>query len=145
MNEITFEVIEHNSKVYHNAVNLREVVLRKPLGLRFFPEELEKEKDHIHIVGIRGDEVVATTVLVPEGDACKMQRVVVKSELQNQGIGIKMMRFCEKGASQRGFKEIYCHARDTAVQFYLKNHYVSDGDYFLEDTIPHLKMRKKLI
>jgi predicted GNAT family N-acyltransferase len=42
------------------------------------------------------------------------------------------------------FRTIYCHARDSAVSFYLKNRYMAEGDYFDEDTIPHLKMRKKL-
>jgi hypothetical protein len=30
------------------------------------------------------------------------------------------------------------------MPFYLKNSYVPEGDYFVEQTIPHLKMRKTL-
>jgi predicted GNAT family N-acyltransferase len=39
---------------------------------------------------------------------------------------------------------MYCHARDSAVNFYLKNGYTGIGNYFNEDGIPHLKMRKEL-
>lgn len=74
-----------------------------------------------------------------------MQRVVVKEDLVNTGIGSKMMAFCEDLAKKHGFKTIYCHARDSAVSFYLKNGYLAEGDYFDEDTIPHLKMRKTLL
>ena len=73
-----------------------------------------------------------------------MQRVVVKEDLVNTGIGSKMMAFCEDRAKKHGFKTIYCHARNSALNFYLKNGYVTEGDYFDEDTIPHLKMRKVL-
>ena len=144
MTTITFKIINHGTLEYRAAVALREEILRKPLGLTFLAEELEVEKDHIHIVGFKGDEVVATAVLVPEGDTCKMQRVVVKSDMQDSGIGSQMMIFCESQAKAQGFKSIYCHARNTAVPFYLKNQYVAEGDYFDEDTIPHLKMRKLL-
>jgi predicted GNAT family N-acyltransferase len=144
MASISFKVIPLGSSVYQEAVLLREEILRQPLGLRFSAEELENEKDHIQIVGILNNEVIATAVLVPEGNMCKMQRVVVKDSFQNQGIGSQLLRFCEDHARSLGFKAIYCHARDSAVEFYLNNHYTAEGEYFDEDTIPHLKMVTKL-
>lgn len=140
--QIDFKIIEHGSKIYRQAVLLREDILRKPFGLKFTEEELLEEKDHIQVVGITNDAVVATAVLVPEDLDCKMQRVVVDENLVNKGIGSKMMIFCEDYARENKFNSIYCHARDTAVNFYLKNKYIAEGDYFEEDTIPHLKMRK---
>ena len=73
-----------------------------------------------------------------------MQRVAVIEELQNKGIASAMMNFCEEYALKNGYTEIYCHARDKAVPFYLKNGYTPEGEYFDEDTILHLKMRKEL-
>lgn len=144
MTDITFEIINHNSPEYLEAVKLREAILRKPLGLTFSAEELEVEQDHVHIVGLKGNEVISTAVLVPEGKNYRMQRVVVKENLQDSGIGSKMMKFCEEYAKNNGIYSIYCHARNSAVNFYLKNAWIAEGDYFDEDTIPHLKMRKIL-
>ncbi len=144
MNSLSFKIINHGSPEYEAAVKLREGILRKPLGLIFLPEELEAEKEHIQIAGFQGDKVISTAVLVPEGKDYKMQRVVVKEGLQDSGIGSKMMGFCEDYAQKQGMRSIYCHARDSAVDFYLKNNWVAEGDYFDEDTIPHLKMRKAL-
>ena len=73
-----------------------------------------------------------------------MQRVAVREDLQSQGIASKMIVFCEDYGRENGYEEIYCHARETAVAFYRKNRYLSEGDIFLETTIPHLKMRKSL-
>ncbi len=140
----TFKEIAHKSPEWTNAVKLREKILRKPLGSSFTEQELKEEKDHFQIAGFLDDVIIATAVLVPEGDAMKMQRVVVTENLRSLNIGSEMMAFCEKFASYKNFNAIYCHARDAAVNFYIKNGYTGVGDYFDEDGIPHLKMTKKL-
>ena len=140
----TFKEIAHKSPEWTNAVRLREKILREPLGSKFTEKELEEEKNHIQIAGFLENELVATAVLVPEGDKMKMQRVAVTENLRSLNIGSEMMIFCEKIASDKNFKVMYCHARDSAVNFYSKNQYEKEGDYFDEDGIPHLKMIKKL-
>jgi predicted GNAT family N-acyltransferase len=140
----TFKEIAHRSAEWIDAVRLREKILREPLGSSFTEQELEEEKYHFQIAGFLDDAIIATAVLVPEGDEMKMQRVVVTESLRSLNIGSEMMTFCEKFASDKNFKVMYCHARDSAVNFYIKNGYSGMGDYFDEDGIPHLKMRKKL-
>jgi predicted GNAT family N-acyltransferase len=142
--KVTFKLVEHGSEAWKSAVRLREEILRKPLGSYFTAEELEEEKNHIQIVGLLDTEIVATTVLVPENPSMKMQRVVVKDELRNSGIGSEMMLFCEKISRENGTNSIFCHARDTAVNFYLNNNYKIEGEYFPEDGIPHVKMVKQI-
>lgn len=142
--EADFKLIEYGSDGWKSAVQLREEILRKPLGSFFTDEELEEERSHLHIVGFNGNELIATAVLVSEGDVMKMQRVVVKEVNQGSGIGSKMMTFCEKIARENKKHQIYCHARDTAVNFYLKNNYLAKGEYFPEDGIPHLLMYKSI-
>jgi predicted GNAT family N-acyltransferase len=141
---IDFKIISYDSSIYKQAIALREAILRAPLGLSFAPEDLVKEKDHTHIVGLLNDEVVATCMLVAQGKKCKMQRVAVKNGLQGMRVGTQMLAFFEDFAKQSGFNEIYCHARKTAVPFYLKNGYVTEGEEFIETTIPHIRMLKKI-
>lgn len=142
--EVEFEIIAYASKAWEEAVKLRENILRKPLGSKFSFEELEEEQNHIHVIGSLNSKIVATAVLVPEKERMKMQRVVVSESLRNDAIGSKMMVFCEEYCQSKGFETVYCHARDSAVNFYLKNGYRAEDDYFNEDGIPHLKMRKSL-
>lgn len=141
---MTFKEIPYGSDEWREAVALRETVLRVPLGSTFSAEELEEERKHIHIGGYIDEALVATTVLVPEGESVKMQRVAVVDSSRNQNIGSQMMVFCEARGRQLNAKVMYCHARDTAVNFYLRNHYTGQGDYFDEDGIPHRKMSKNL-
>jgi len=142
--KIHFKIIDYESDDYKKAVDLREEILRKPLGLFFTKEELEMEKEHVHIAGFLGQEMCATAALVPDGKKMKMQRVALKVPFQGKGIGSSLMRFCEEYALKHGFKSIYCHARSTAVQFYQKNQYAPEGELFEQSGIPHIKMRKKL-
>jgi predicted GNAT family N-acyltransferase len=144
MKTVNFKIIKHGSPEYEAAVKLREEILRKPLGLTFSPEELEAEKNHIQIAGFQGDEIISTAVLSHEENNYKIQKVVVKEDLQYSGIGSRMMKFCEEYERNQGIRSIYLHSRRIAVSFYLKNNYVIEGDYFYEHDILRLKMRKVL-
>ena len=142
--EVIFKIATHGTPEYKAAYNLREEILRKPLGLQLSPQEIEDDKGYIHIIGCINKKTVATAVLVPKGKEAKMQRVAILSELQKLGIGSKMMKFCESQVKLLGFDAIYLHARQSVVNFYLNNGYTCEGDYFEEVGIPHIKMRKNL-
>jgi len=144
MNTIFFKVIAYETSDYEASVALRQEVLRTPLGLVFSPEELEKEVLHIHLVGFSDDKLIATASLVPEQTACKMRQVAVHPCMQGQGIGSKLVDFCESYAIEKGYQSIHCHAREYAVPFYTKKGYVPEGEYFMEVNIPHLHMIKVL-
>lgn len=143
--KIEFKIVAHASDDWRRAVKIREEILRKPLGTSFTTEELAEEKNQIQVIGCVNNEIIATAVLVAENADMKMQRVVVVAHLRNLDIGSKMMVFCESYAEKNGFTSVYCHARNSAVNFYLNNRYVVEGDFFDEDEIPHLKMRKRIV
>lgn len=140
----TFRQIKYASQEWAEAVKLREKVLREPLGSRFTELELEEEKNHYHIAGYIDANLVATAVLVPEKRKMKIQRVAVLENRRGLHIGSEMMAYCEAFALTKNATKVYCHARDSAVDFYLKNKYEKIGEYFEEDGIPHVKMEKKL-
>lgn len=142
--EVVFKIVDYGSQEYVKSVRLREEILRKPFGLTFLPDELESEKNHIHISGLIHNDVCATAMLVSEGDMFRMQRVAVNETIQSRGIGSALLKYCEEYARKSGVRAIYCHARNTAVSFYLKNGYRSCENMFDENGIPHQKMIKLL-
>ncbi len=73
-----------------------------------------------------------------------MKRVAVASSLQGGGLGTRMLRFCEDHARAIGASELRAHARETAVRFYVKNGFATEGEYFEEAGIPHVVVRKPL-
>lgn len=141
---VTFRIITPQSLEYAAFVSVRQAELRTPLGRIYTPEELSIDAEHILIVGFKGNELVATAILVPKGDSCKIRQVAVLSSVQRLGIGSRLMAFCETHARDLTFQYIFCHARKHAVPFYEHNGYVSEGEYFLELEMPHLYLKKIL-
>jgi predicted GNAT family N-acyltransferase len=144
-NIIVCNEVGHNSADYKQMVALRYEILRKPLGLTFDPEKLNKENDSFHLAGWRNNHIVACLILTPlSGKKIRMRQLAVAQHLQSRGIGTQLVKFSESFAIQRGYNEIVLHARETAVKFYKKLGYRKKGPRFTEVTIPHYYMWKVL-
>jgi predicted GNAT family N-acyltransferase len=142
---MALKIIEHGSKEYRQMVDLRFQLLRKPLGLDFTAEDLEKEKDDI-LIGIFDDDLLEgcciLTKIAPQ--TVKLRQMAVNSGLQGKGIGRVLMTFAENVARDRGMRRMVMHARKSAIGFYEKLGYRTCSDEFLEVTIPHYEMEKAL-
>ena len=126
-------------------VDMRNLVLRKPLGLSFTKEELELEKDDILIGAFEDDEMLGCCMLTKTGkDTVRLRQMAVKTGLQGKGIGRVLMIFAENLARDRGMKKLVMHARKTALGFYEKLGYELVGEEFVEVTVPHFVMEKTL-
>lgn len=143
MGEAVYRLTEHGSDLYRQEVDLRRKVLREPLGLDFSPEQLKAESADWHIVAVEEGQVVGCLVLTPVDDqTLQMRQVAVRPDRQGLGVGRRLVDFSEQVAMERGFSRLTLHARETAVDFYLKLGYQVQGDPFTEVTIPHREMFK---
>ena len=126
-------------------VQLRNDILRKPLGLSFTPEELELEKEEILIGAFEDDKMLGCCMLIKsDPSSVRLRQMAVTNNLQGKGIGKALMQFAENIARDRGFRKIIMHARKSATGFYEKLGYQVAGDEFVEVTIPHYVMEKDL-
>ncbi|MBK8682097.1 MAG: GNAT family N-acetyltransferase [Bacteroidetes bacterium] len=138
--------IDYGSNDYNAMVQLRYDVLRKPLNLHFTQEQLKQDVNNIHLGYFIHSKLVACVMLLPEQDGkMRMKQVAVQMDLQNSGIGKKIIQASEKYSIQNGCTYMYCHARDVAIPFYLKSGYSIKGEEFYEVGILHRYMEKKLI
>jgi ribosomal protein S18 acetylase RimI-like enzyme len=127
-------------------VDLRNQILRKPLGLTFTNEELENEKNEILIAAFEEDEILGCCVLCPiENERFRLRQMAVKDDVQGKGIGASIMSFAETIAKDKGYKYMLMHARDSAIGFYEKFGYKVIGTPFIEVNLPHHIMEKELI
>ena len=138
--------IDHGSPEYHKMVKLRDEILRKPLGLAFSREELEKEKDDILVGAFDDDKILACCLLTQlDPETVRLRQMAVRKSQQGKGIGHSMMLFAETLARDKGYKKLMMHARDTAIGFYEKQGYKTLGQQFIEVSIPHHVMEKLLV
>ncbi len=127
-------------------VQLRYEIMRKPLGLSFSSEELQKEKEDILIGAFDEDEIIGCCLLSKIDQQCtRLRQMAVQKNKQGMGVGESMIAFAENVARDRGFKTLMMHARVTAIGFYEKFGYKTKGDEFIEVNIKHFVMEKKLM
>ncbi len=142
---MALKIIDHGSPEYRQMVKLRDDMLRKPLGLGFDESELEGEKENMLIAAFEDDDILGCCMLVEENTTTvRLRQMAVLNDLQGKGIGRALMNFAENLARDRGYKSLSMHARKNAIGFYEKMGYRVKGDEFVEVTIPHYVMEKKL-
>lgn len=142
---MALKIIDHGSREYQQMVQLRNDILRRPLGLQFTPEELDKEKEEILIGAFEEEKMLGCCMLITQDPvSVRLRQMAVLNNLQGKGIGRALMQFAENIARDRGYQKITMHARKTAVGFYEKLGYRVCGQEFEEVTIPHYVMEKLL-
>jgi predicted GNAT family N-acyltransferase len=142
---MALRMIDHGTNEYQQMVNLRNELLRKPLGLRLEPAELEKEKEDMLMGAFEDEKLLGCCLLTRvDNDTIRLRQMAVANSLQGKGVGRALMIFSENLARDRGYKKLIMHARKTALGFYEKLGYSVSGDEFEEVTIPHYVMGKTL-
>jgi predicted GNAT family N-acyltransferase len=137
--------IDHGSSDYQKAIQLRYSILRAPLGLNFSQEDLDNEKEHIHIASFEDDDLLGCCMLTKiDQHTLQLRQMAVKANLQRKGIGESIVSFAENIGRDKGYRRIIMHARDTAIGFYEKFGYKVKGDQFIEVNLPHHVMEKNI-
>jgi predicted GNAT family N-acyltransferase len=136
------------------ALDEAEVEAAKELRLRVFSGEQGISRDgeidgldpaSIHIVAVRRGTIVGTCRLRFPRRQCKLERMVVAENLRRTGIGTELLEGAEREALRQGASELILHAQREVEGFYAACGYVAEGETFLEEGIPHVQMRKRLV
>lgn len=150
MQDVTYMWVEYQSPDYWKAVDLRNKILRRPLGLELKTEELANEGTDFHAIVKYQGKIIGSLTLTPQpktvnnGKTIRTRQVAIETTLQSKGIGRELMHFAEAFSKEKGFTTMTLHARVSAVDFYKKLGYVITSDLFHEVSIPHYIMEKKL-
>jgi len=115
------------------------------LGFDYADSQLLEEKDDLFFAYYLDDKIIGCLLLRPlSQNELKVRQVEVDFNSQGKGIGLALMKFVENYAKENGYSKISLHARETAINFYLKLNYQVLGDKFDEINIPHQKMFKEI-
>ena len=137
--------IEFGSGLYREELELRDTMLRKPIGLKHSEAELGKEPGYRHFGLLIEERLIACLMVVPHGAGLvQIRQMAVREELQGRGYGRYLMTAVEPLLAVTGGGHIFFNARHTAIEFYTKLGYAGVGDPFTEVGIPHLRMEKAL-
>lgn len=140
-----FTSIQWDSELYDQEVQLRDAVLRIPLGLTFTPEQIAAEQNQLHFGVLDSNQLIGCVVGVPLSTTLiKIRQMAVLPERQRSGIGSFLIKNVEQALSGKGFHQIEMNARKVALGFYERLGYQIEGNEFIEVNIPHFKMTKQI-
>jgi predicted GNAT family N-acyltransferase len=141
-----FIEIEFQSDRFAEEVELRNRLLRIPLGLSLSEEEIREEAQQFHFGLINdNDQLVACAIIVPiDEHHVKFRQMAVDQDHQGRGLGARLIAAIERELVSRGIRSVEMHARSAVLEFYKKQGYREIGSEFTEVGIPHRKMIKDL-
>lgn len=137
--------VEYGSKSYDDLLALRNDILRKPIGLDIYTEDLSRDIPDHHYGVYDADQLVATFILHRLNDKLiRIRQVAVRADLQGKGIGSTMLAHAQTFALELGFTHMVLHSRRAAIGFYEKNGYKLICGGIIEVGHEHYKMKKCL-
>ena len=148
-----FISIEFNSPEYRSECELRDLVLRKPLGMNLFDEDLLPEEFQLHFgLQLPDSRLIACVIVKPgtefseslRGAVVQVRQMAVAPDFQGKGAGRFLLLQTEEVLRKQGIFKVVLHARKTASGFYSKLGYEVIGEEFIEVSIPHYRMVKFL-
>lgn len=143
--KLRFRHIDIKTDDYIKELELRDLVLRIPLGLSIKDDPLHEEVNDYHLGCFVGDQLVGILLLRElDETTVKMRQVGVNPKYQGLGIGKKLVKYGEEQALKLGYNKITLHGRKHVESFYKKLDYTRIGKEFVEVGIKHIKMIKDL-
>jgi len=108
------------------------------------PEDMEWDEfdaSATHFLALKNNLPIACARLKADG---QIGRMAVLSDYRNEGTGTKLLQFVLQTSAEKNINEVYLHAQITAIAFYEKHGFVSQGDVFYEAGILHRAMLKNI-
>lgn len=93
MDNIRISTIKTTDKNYHRVFDLREEILRKPIGLSLKNEDLSGDALDTILIAENGDELLGCVMLHPteSKDKLKLRQMAVADNWQGKGIGCMLV------------------------------------------------------
>jgi predicted N-acetyltransferase YhbS len=135
----------YGSDLYRQALDLRETILRQPLGLTLTEEERADDALREHFCATSRGVVVGSVSLKPlDAETLQLRQMAVAEDRRRERIGAQLLACAEDWARGEGYRLMALNARLGAEGFYARFGYIAEGLPFDENTVPHIRMTRLL-
>lgn len=113
------------------------------------PNQLDRHKDTIHLLGYQNDSLVAYLRILAKGQSyynyISIGRVAIAQQARGTGLGHKLMQEALK-LCQQNFpnQHIKISAQEHLTKYYQQHGFEQVSTMYLEDNIPHVAMVKQV-
>lgn len=88
---ISIKPIHYGSPAYLETLELRNRVMRLPLGLNIHDEDFSFEQNCVLYAAFDGEQVIGMGSMSREGDTCKVEYLCVDTAIQSRGLGRQLL------------------------------------------------------
>lgn len=141
--DIIIREITTSDSLYQAERELRNEILLRPIGLADFAWESRDKESH-HIIALLEKELIGCVLLYvmpDEPSRAQLLQMAVIEGLQGQGVGRRMIQYLLGLATKMGVSEVFCQARDSAINFYQKFDFHPYGERYIVAGIEHQDMK----
>ena len=106
--------------------------------------EMEEDNSGIHFGAFKDDRLAGVVSLFQTGTNFQFRKLAVNPEVQNMGVGSSLLQYITNYAKENGGIRIWCNARLTAINFYLKADFMQTGRLFSKNGYDYEVMQKAI-
>ena len=137
---------EHDFNLYYD---FRWQKLRKNLNKPKGTEKDSLEDESYHLMLMENNKVVGVGrihfIINNLNKKAQIRYMAIDEDFQNRGYGSLLLLELEKIALKNNISHVFLHARENAINFYLKNNYKKNKkSHLLFNSIQHWLMDKKI-
>ena len=147
--EMKIEIKEFaiGTELYEESLELRNRMLRDPLGMRFCERDLLWEENARFLGAFEDRVMIGVCAFFPHGkEIVELEHFCVDGSVQKKGVGRLLIGAMEEVCRRDGFAKIVLEARHYAEGFYRKCGYVTVSEPYMHRVVPieHVRMEKEL-
>ena len=137
MLKISIEQITHEL-----TWRLRQQVLYPGSAIRDMG--MSEDENGIHYGAFVENKLVAVASTFRQDNHVQLRKLAVDPSLQRQGVGSALLQYITDRARESRVTRLWCNARISAADFYLKAGFKPYGDVFTRNGIDYTVMDKQL-
>ena len=138
-----FELVVYD-KLPSEAIMIRKLVFVEEQGFRNEFDEIDEDDKTKHIVVYKDSEPIGTCRFYKKEGEYNIGRIAVVKKYRGKGVGAIVVHYAEEKIFEMGGTVISLSAQVRTKSFYEKIGYVGEGNIYLDEMCPHIRMRKRI-
>jgi GNAT superfamily N-acetyltransferase len=107
--------------------------------------QLPEDATGVHFGAFLDGELASVISLFLQGNQAQFRKFATLTSLQGKGLGKQLLEHVFVFAAKQGIALVWCHARTTAYNFYLKAGMHMEGAVFKKNGKDYVRMEKDLL
>ncbi|QEM14080.1 GNAT family N-acetyltransferase [Mucilaginibacter rubeus] len=111
---------------------------------KLYEMEMEEDNHGYHFAAFKDNNIIAVISLFDKGTDWQFRKFAVDETMQNMGIGRLVLQHITDFATTNGGTRLWCNARLSAINFYLKAGFSHTGNLFSKNGFDYEILEKTL-